>query len=104
VENSVRHGIDRAGGQGTIELQAARSGEDLVLTVRDTGPGVDRGIRGSDGHGVGLRLTRERLAELYGSEPRVELRPAPGGGMVARVVLPFHTREDVRFAAELSSA
>ncbi|HEX8903608.1 MAG TPA: histidine kinase, partial [Longimicrobiaceae bacterium] len=103
VENSVKHGIDRAGGHGTIELQAARSGEDLVLTVRDTGPGGDQGRRETDGNGVGLRLTRERLSELYGGEPRVELRPAPGGGTVARIVLPFHTREDVRFAEEAAS-
>lgn len=100
VENSVKHGIDRAGGHGTIELRAARSGEDLILTVRDTGPGVDQGSRGAEGNGVGLRLTRERLAELYGSEPRLELRPAPEGGMVARILLPFHTREDVRFAEQ----
>lgn len=104
VENSVKHGIDRAGGHGTIELRAARSGEDLVLTVRDTGPGVDPGGGRVDGNGVGLRLTRERLAELYGSEPRLELRPAAGGGTVARIVLPFHTREDVRFAEEALSA
>ena len=102
VENSVKHGIDRAGGHGTIAVGAARSGEDLILTVRDTGPGAEQEIGETGGDGVGLRMTRERLAELYGSETRLELRPTPGGGMVAQVVLPFHTREDVRLAEEPS--
>jgi signal transduction histidine kinase len=102
VENSVKHGIDRAGGHGTIAVGAARSGEDLILTVRDTGPGADQEMGENGREGVGLRMTRERLAELYGSETRLELRPAPGGGMVAQVVLPFHTREDVRLAEEPS--
>ena len=52
--------------------------------------------------GVGLRLTRERLAELYGTEQRLEVTPAPGGGMTARVVLPYHHSEDVRLAEEVA--
>ena len=54
------------------------------------------------GSGVGLRLTRERLAELYGSEHHLELTPAPGGGTVARIVLPYHVHEDVRLAEQVS--
>jgi signal transduction histidine kinase len=95
VENAIKHGIDRAGGSGTVEVRAGRAGDDLVLSVRDTGPGSEIATPAGEG-GVGLRLTRERLAELYGSEPRLELRPASGGGMIAEIVLPFHTREAVR--------
>ena len=97
VENAMKHGVDRAGGHGTIEVVARRSGDDLVLTVRDTGP-ADGSAPSSSSTGIGLRITRERLAELYGTEQRLELTSAPGGGMTARVVLPYHTCEDVRFA------
>ena len=100
VENAMKHGIDRAGGHGTIEVLAYRSGDDLVLTVRDTGPGESTTARTGES-GVGLRLTRERLAELYGHQQRLELRPVAGGGMRARVVLPYHTSEDIRLAEEL---
>jgi LytS/YehU family sensor histidine kinase len=101
VENAMKHGVDRAGGRGTIEVLADRVGDDLVLTVRDTGP-VDAGAPSSGSAGLGQRLPRERLAELYGTEQRLELTPSPGGGMTARVVLPYRTNEDVRFAAEVA--
>jgi signal transduction histidine kinase len=101
VENAMKHGIDRAGGYGTIEVLAQRCGDDLVLTVRDTGAGDDPAPP-SRASGVGLRLTRERLAELYGDEQRVELEPREGGGMNARVALPYHTSDDIRVAEELA--
>jgi two-component system, LytTR family, sensor kinase len=101
VENAMKHGIDRAGGHGTIEVRVSRVGDDLVLTVRDTGPGNDPSAP-SRASGVGLRLTRERLAELYGDEQRVELEPMLGGGMIARIELPYHTSDDLRVAEELA--
>ena len=100
VENAMKHGIDRAGGHGTIEVLARRDGDDLVLSVRDTGAGDDAAAPVSES-GVGLRLTRERLAELYGGAQRLELTPAADGGMTARVTLPYHTSEDVRLAEEV---
>jgi two-component sensor histidine kinase len=104
VENGMKHGIDRAGGHGTIEVLGYRSGDDLVLTVRDSGPD-NRGTAARTGEGgVGLRLTRERLAELYGDQQRLQLEPIAEGGMRARVVLPYHTRADVRVAEEVAQA
>jgi two-component sensor histidine kinase len=106
VENAMKHGIDPAGGHGAIEVLAHRAGDDLVLTVRDTGPGdpgSGDGAGASAGPGgVGLQLTRGRLAELYGAEQRLELTPASDGGMTARIVLPYHTAEDVRVAEEVT--
>ena len=98
VENAVKHAIDRAGGHGTIEVDAGRVGDDLVMTVRDTGP---RGgaTASNDTNGVGLHLTRDRLTELYGTAQQFELEPATGrahDGMTARVVLPYHTSDELR--------
>lgn len=102
VENAVKHAIDRAGGHGTIEVRARRAGDDLVLTVRDTGPGDDAASPHGAG-GIGLRLTRDRLSEHYGDEHRLELEPVPNGGSkagtIARVTLPYHTGDEVRVAA-----
>jgi two-component system LytT family sensor kinase len=104
VENAMKHGIERAGGYGTIEVRARRSGDDLLLSVQDTGSGDEVVAPGADGSGVGLRLTRARLVELYGSEQRLELQSVPDGGMIAQIMLPYHTSEDVRIAAELSQS
>ncbi len=105
AENAMKHGVSRAGGYGRIEVHACRSGDDLVLTVRDTGPADDEAAAAEPvpeeiGSGVGLRNTRARLEELYGSGQRFELRPAPDGGMIAEIVLPYHTPAEVRTAPE----
>ena len=101
VENAMKHGVDRAGGHGTIEVRAWRAGDALVLTVRDTGGGDDVPVQ-KGASGMGLQLTRDRLVELYGDEHTLRLAPAPGGGTVARVTLPFHTGADLRVAVELA--
>ena len=97
AENAMKHGVGKAGGYGRIEVHAGRSGGDLVLRVVDTGPGDGPGAEDAvDGAGLGLRHTRERLAELYGPDQRFTLDPAPAGGMVAEIVLPYHTTPRAR--------
>jgi LytS/YehU family sensor histidine kinase len=95
VENAVKHAIELAGGAGVIDVFAYRAHECLVIAVRDTGPGTGGGSIGTD-TGVGLRLTRERLAELYGDEQTLMLKRIGNGGMRARITLPYHTAAEVR--------
>jgi uncharacterized membrane protein len=93
VENAIKHGVSKIDEEGRIEIQARRDGERLVLCVRDNGPRVgENGLR--SGEGVGLRNTRQRLAELYGAEQSITLRGAEDGGVVAEVIIPFRKRTD----------
>ena len=92
VENAITHGIDQTTAAGRIEITATREGERVVLRVRDSGP-APAGAPAVEG--VGLRNTRARLEQLYGEAQSLTLRPAEGGGMVAEVTLPFHTRGDL---------
>jgi two-component system LytT family sensor kinase len=92
VENALEHGAARAEGEGRIEIGARRTGERIVLTVRDNGPGVSA----SASSGVGLANTRARLAQLYGDEATLTLTTAPDGGALAEIALPFHTAGDLR--------
>jgi signal transduction histidine kinase len=96
VENAILHGVGRIEGCGRIDIAARRDGEYLVLTVRDNGPGVEGNGRTG---GVGLANTRERLAALYGDDATLSLEPAPGGGLIAGVVLPYHTSGDLHAVA-----
>ncbi len=90
VENALRHGIAQRMDAALIEIGAARSGEDLELWVRDDGPGPSAGLRTE---GVGLENTRSRLATLYGERASLDLSPAPGGGTIARIRLPYRPYE-----------
>jgi two-component system LytT family sensor kinase len=101
VENAVKHGVSKVAGTGLIEIRAFRDDEDqLVLRVRDNGPGLASGEDGLPEDGVGLTNTRARLEQLYGPAQRFTLRPAPEGvGLVAEVSLPYHTAGDLRTAS-----
>ena len=85
VENALEHGVSRVKGEGVVEISAARRGDDLVLTVRDNGPGVGNETR----TGVGLANTRERLRVLYGDRQRFELSNRQPHGVEAHIALPY---------------
>jgi LytS/YehU family sensor histidine kinase len=75
-----------------LTVLGRRSGERLELVVRDDGPGVGLGTDGKDGTarpGIGLANTRARLTRLYGDDYALEVGNVPGGGVEARVALPF---------------
>ncbi len=77
MQNVVRHAdADR------VSLDLLAEGKALRLTVRDDGVGC----RPDDPQGLGLRSIRERV-ELSGGS--VSIRPAPGGGTIVAVEVPF---------------
>ncbi len=87
VENAVRHGIAPRAAAGTITLSAQRAEEQLILIVRDNGPG----LAASHGkEGVGLLNTRARLRQLYGEAHTFALENDPAGGAIVRLAFPFH--------------
>ena len=94
VENAVKHGTSQIGGVGRLALRARREGGRLALTVQDNGPGLaDPSGDGAPrpGEGIGLQNTRGRLEGLYGDAQSLTLEPAPGGGLLARITLPYRT-------------
>jgi two-component system, LytTR family, sensor kinase len=96
VENAVKHGVSNWVETGRIEIYASRKGDRLVLGVRDNGPGLQLHGEPADGGGVGLHNVLARLQQLYGEDQELTLRPAEGGGVVAEIELPLHTRADLR--------
>jgi signal transduction histidine kinase len=91
VENAIRHGIARRADAGRVEVSAARENDQLVLTVRDDGPGFFVAATES---GVGLSNTRARLAALYGGNATLQVENAEGGGVIATVRLPYHEAQE----------
>jgi hypothetical protein len=87
VENAIRHGIAHCENEGHIEASARRVGHELQLRVRDTG----RGFRThrQNGHGIGLRNTRERLAHFYPDAYEMSAQPMETGGFEVAISIPY---------------
>jgi sensor histidine kinase YesM len=100
VENAIRHGVSRSSTAGTVEVRAKRENEKLVLEVADDGPGLPADWEPDRDSGLGLRNTRARLEHLYGPGQWLEFVPAPGGGLVVRLTLPFRRRGEMGRSAE----
>jgi signal transduction histidine kinase len=75
-----------------VEVSAVREDDELVLTVRDDGPGLSATPNSESG--VGLSNTRARLAALYGAHATLHVGNAEGGGVIATVRLPYHEAKE----------
>jgi ligand-binding sensor domain-containing protein len=88
VENAIQHGVGGRAGAGRIEVTAAAEGGDLVLRVRDDGPGPKAGAAETT-TGIGLRNTRRRLEALYPGRHELSLRRGGDGGAEATIRVPL---------------
>jgi two-component system, LytTR family, sensor kinase len=93
VENAIRYGIAPFSAGGEICVHAHRNHETLHLRVTDSGPGLTGTKSTTSGTGVGLKNTRTRLQQLYGSEHRIELKYAERGGFIVEIDIPFRIAE-----------
>lgn len=87
VENAIRHGIAKCENSGTVEASARRDGATLRLLVRDSGPGIQ--TASPNGHGIGLRNIRERLAHFYQDDYVMQAQPAKNGGFEVAIAIPY---------------
>lgn len=90
VENAIKHGVSQTTRSVTVRISARRSGDDLVLEVRDDGPGTS--ATGRDvGHGIGLVNVRDRLAARFGARGQLDTH-ADANGFCATLTLPLDDR------------
>jgi signal transduction histidine kinase len=98
--NIIINGIQAIGESGQIKVSAAKSGEELLLSVRDTGPGIPAEALGdifdpyfstkAEGSGLGLWIAQQ-IAVAHGGGLRAE--NAPTGGAVFTLKLPLRRKE-----------
>ncbi len=100
VENSMKHAVSKTSAPSRIDVRVERSGEMLVLSVRDTGAqnadAQDEDVVRQAGLGIGLSNTRSRLAEIYGEDFSLDLDKTPEGGLTVTIRLPYHTARDLQ--------
>jgi signal transduction histidine kinase len=87
VENAIRHGIEHCENDGLVEASARRDGALLHLRVRDSGRGLN--AHQQNGHGIGLKNTRERLAHFYQNEFAMKAQPLATGGFEVAITIPY---------------
>lgn len=85
VENAIRHGAAPMVEPTDLSISARLTGDNLLLSVKDTGAGIPVTPTAS---GTGLRRLRERLAVLYGSRASLELTSASPPGTLAVLRIP----------------
>ena len=83
AENAVRHGIARTATGGSIEVDARRVGERLQIRMRNCGT-----LDAAPVDGIGLKNTRERLANLYGGAGHFGISQSDGA-VLAILDLPW---------------
>jgi len=88
VENAIRHGVARRSEGGKVLVSARRVDGRLQLRVVDDGPGLPaEKVR----EGIGLRNTRDRLQQLYGTSQQLAFRKPDAGGLEVLMELPWRT-------------
>ncbi len=90
VENAIRHGIANCEDDGVVEASARREGQSLHLRVRDTGRSTNRPLQ--NGHGIGLKNTRERLSHFYRGDYSMQANPLDTGGFEVAITIPYERR------------
>jgi two-component system sensor histidine kinase HydH len=94
--NVIINGIQAISGGGRVSVSAAKSGENLLLRVKDTGPGIPAAALGEifdpyfttkpEGNGLGLWIAQQ-IAVAHGGDLHAE--NAPEGGAVFVLTLPL---------------
>ena len=97
VENAMRHAISRTNA-GVVEITAVPRNGSVRIEVKDNGPGLTsepKALMSRNSRGVGLANTQARLAGLYGSKAKFELRNRPTGGLTVMLEVPRHGQSEL---------
>ena len=104
VENAIKHGIAPFQRPGRLVLRARRDppagpSSSLIITVQDSGPGLDIENSSHGSLGLGLRNIEERLEHVYGDAGTLRLTSA-GTGTTAELRLPYVPASSQRVATD----
>jgi len=98
VENAIKHAVAPTSRPVIVRVAARVEGNDLLLSVNDTGGPSQPKAGGSDRPAVGLANTRRRLDVLYGRRGRLETM-AHDEGFLAIVRLPIDSAAKLELVA-----
>jgi LytS/YehU family sensor histidine kinase len=79
VENAIKYAVTPQEEGAEIAIEGKRVIDRVLITVSDTGPGLDSAPANVTSTGVGLANIRDRLAQAYGENHRFETQSVPAG-------------------------
>lgn len=90
VENAIRHGISRRASGGSVTITATGRAERLEIRVADDGVGLPAGWTLESSTGLGLSITRQRIAWLHpNGNSGFAVARREGGGTEVEISLPL---------------
>jgi len=108
VENAIKYAVSPQEEGAQIGIAARLVGQRLRVTVSDSGPGLQKApqrpslsglVAGGKGlvtsTGVGLANIRDRLAQAYGDDHRLEIRTPAQGGFTVLIEIPHESAGDI---------
>lgn len=73
VENAIKHGISKISGEGKIEVKIYQKGENIILSVHDSGVPFPEEMAS----GYGLRSIQDKLRLIYKEDAYLEIQNNP---------------------------
>jgi two-component system LytT family sensor kinase len=96
VENAIRHGLSPRSGGGTIILCAQSVDDKLHIRVLDNGVGLPPDWSPHTHEGLGLSVTRERIAGLHpDASSHFSIHRRPEGGTEVEIYFPLRLTEGI---------
>lgn len=98
VENAIHHGIEKKGGEGSIEVSIFREENDVIYTIQDDGVGADEEELNAllekvekDNRGFGIKNVNDRIKLYFGGTYGIKFSSSYGTGTTVTVRQPFVT-------------
>ncbi len=99
VENAIFHGLEAKSDGGTVVIESALEGENLLLTITDDGAGMDEETLDrvrtkcgrnvvKDGRSIGMSNVHNRIRLNYGEGYGLVLESSKGIGTTVTLVMP----------------
>lgn len=103
IENAIKYAVAPSIDGGTISVCAKVVGTRLVLTLIDSGPGVEdiHHLVSQSGSGVGIANTRERLSQIYADDHEFRLDNLEPSGFGVTIEVPCERAESKTTANHL---
>jgi two-component system, LytTR family, sensor kinase len=94
IENAIKYAVTPQEEGADINLEVTRDIDRVLITVFDTGPGVEAITSRSLSTGVGLANIRDRLAQAYGDNHRFETSSGDKGGFRVFIDIPYQIESE----------